>query len=200
MMAGSLALLASGKVATVPGAPTIGTATAGNLSASVTFSPPSSDGGSAITSYRATASPGGLSNTGSWSPIVVAGLTQGISYTFTVTATNAVGTGPASAPSNPVTAVTVPGAPTIGTLTSTGGGTLSITFTAPADDGGSAITNYRAQFEDETAQIDSGSVFGASSPIVISGRIVGRSYAVSVAAINAVGEGPGVGAPNIVVA
>lgn len=199
-MAGALTLFASGKVATVPGAPTIGTATAGNLSASVAFSAPSSDGGSSVTSYSATSSPGGLSNTGSSSPMVIAGLTQGTSYTFVVTATNVIGTGPASAPSNSITAVAVPSAPIIGTLTSTGGGSLSITFAAPANDGGSAIANYRVRFEDDTAQIDSGSVFGASSPIAITGRVVGRSYFVQVYAINALGEGPGSAASNAVVA
>lgn len=87
---------------TVPGAPTIGTATAGNATASVTFTAPSSDGGSAITGYTVTSSPGSLTGTGASSPITVSGLTNGTSYTFTVRATNAIGTGPASAASNSV--------------------------------------------------------------------------------------------------
>jgi hypothetical protein len=45
---------------TIPGAPTIGTATAGNASASVTFTAPSNIGSSAITSYTVTSSPGGF--------------------------------------------------------------------------------------------------------------------------------------------
>jgi len=90
--------------ATVPGAPTIGTATqASSTSVSVTFTAPASDGGSAITSYTATSSPGGLTATGAGSPLVVTGLTTGVAYTFTVTATNAIGTGAASAASNSVT-------------------------------------------------------------------------------------------------
>ncbi len=80
----------------VPGAPTIGQATAGVASASVTFTPPVSDGGAPITSYTVTASPGGITADGASSPINVPGLTNGVAYTFTVTAINPAGTGPAS--------------------------------------------------------------------------------------------------------
>lgn len=89
-----------------PGAPTIGTATATGASGavSVTFTAPSNLGIPAvITGYTVTSSPGGLTATGSSSPITVSGLTDGTAYTFTVTATNASGTGPASAASNSAT-------------------------------------------------------------------------------------------------
>ncbi|WP_233840197.1 autotransporter domain-containing protein [Dyella sp. 2HG41-7] len=88
---------------TVPGAPTIGTATAGNAQASVTFTAPSNNGGAAITGYTATSSPGGLTGSCATSPCTVTGLTNGTAYTFTVTATNSVGTSTASAASNSVT-------------------------------------------------------------------------------------------------
>jgi hypothetical protein len=88
---------------TVPGAPTIGTATAGNAQASVAFTAPAVTGGPAITSYTATSSPGGITGSAASSPITVSGLTNGTAYTFTVTATNSIGTGPASAASNSVT-------------------------------------------------------------------------------------------------
>jgi chitinase len=84
-----------------PTAPLNVTAVGGDKQATVSFSSPLSDGGSAVT-YTVTASPGGASASGSASPIVVTGLTNGVTYTFTVTATNAIGTGPPSAPSNPV--------------------------------------------------------------------------------------------------
>jgi len=87
----------------VPNAPTIGTATAGAGSASVTFTAPANVGGGAITSYTVISSPGAITGTGASSPITVSGLTNGTAYTFTVVATNAYGSGPASAASNSVT-------------------------------------------------------------------------------------------------
>jgi hypothetical protein len=89
--------------AVVPGAPAIGTATAGDASATVSFSAPGSNGGSAITGYTLTASPGGATVTGTSSPLTMTGLTNGTAYTFTVTATNSAGTSSASAASNSVT-------------------------------------------------------------------------------------------------
>jgi hypothetical protein len=97
-----------------PGQPGIGAVSAtGPTTATVTFTAPSSDGGSPITTYTATSSPAGgtgtLSQAGSGT-LTVTGLTLGTSYTFTVTATNAKGTSPVSAASVPVTLVAVSGA------------------------------------------------------------------------------------------
>jgi len=87
----------------VPGAPTGVSAVAGNAQAIVTFSAPSNNGGSSITGYTVTSSPGGLKGAGSVSPITINGLTNGTAYTFTVTAINVIGTGPVSSASNSVT-------------------------------------------------------------------------------------------------
>lgn len=131
--------------AIVPGAPTIGTATAGDTQATVAFTAPASAGGAAITGYTVTSAPPGGTGTGPGSPITVTGLTNGVAYTFTVTATNTAGTGPASAASNAVTpkaAQTItfanPGAQNFGTnpnLSILGGGAsatsgLTVTFTS----------------------------------------------------------------------
>jgi hypothetical protein len=91
-----------------PGAPTIGTATAGlSLCASVAFTAPACTGRypSGVTSYTVTSTPGCLTGTGAASPVTVSGLTNGTSYTFKVKATGANGTGPCSAASNSITAV-----------------------------------------------------------------------------------------------
>lgn len=108
--------------ARVPGAPTGVTATAGNAQASVAFTAPADPGTSAITSYTVTSSPGGFSASGSASPIVVTGLTNGTAYTFTVTATNGVGTGPASTASNSVTPSAAVKTTTVEYLVVAGGG------------------------------------------------------------------------------
>jgi len=88
----------------VPGAPTIGTATAGNAQASVKFTAPGDNGGSPVTAYTATcvSSNSGATGTGSGpgSPVVVSGLTNGKTYACSVTATNVNGTGAASNPSS----------------------------------------------------------------------------------------------------
>lgn len=102
---------------TAPGAPVIGTATAAPGQATVAFSAPAQDGNSPILDYTVTSSPGGITATGSGSPLVVTGLTDGTSYTFTVTARNAIGTSQPSGASNAAT-------PQQG---------QSITFNAPGD-------------------------------------------------------------------
>ncbi|GAG90613.1 unnamed protein product, partial [marine sediment metagenome] len=75
----------------VPGAPTGISAAGGNAVATVSFSAPDDDGGSTVTSYTATSSPGGISVSRASSPITVPGLTNSTAYTFTVHATNIKG-------------------------------------------------------------------------------------------------------------
>lgn len=90
-----------------PGAPLIGTAQAGNTQATVTFSAPADDGGSAILGYTATSAPQGLTASCSapCSELTISGLDNGTAYSFTVVATNAVGPGAPSGASNSVTPV-----------------------------------------------------------------------------------------------
>ncbi len=129
------------KSAGIPGAPTIGTVTPENAEAKVSFTPPASDGGSAITRYTVTSPEDSSINvTGKSSPITVKGLTNGTSYTFIVAAANKFGEGPASNSSNQVTPATKPGVPVIGTVTA-GSGEATVTF-SEGSDGGSPITGY----------------------------------------------------------
>ncbi len=125
----------------LPGTPTIGTATAGDTQASVAFTAPTNTGGTTITGYTVTVSPPHVSPVnGANSPIVVTGLTNGQAYTFTVTATNPAGTGPASVASNSITPAAIqtitfsnPGAQNFGTsptLSASSDSGLIVSFTS----------------------------------------------------------------------
>ncbi len=96
-----------GAVGTPPGPPTIGSATAGDNQIRVAFAPPSNDGGSPVTFYTVACVPvaGGASvtATGAASPITVFGLTNGVTYSCTVSANNTFGAGALSAASNQAT-------------------------------------------------------------------------------------------------
>ncbi len=92
----------SAQAGTAPAAPAAPTAVAGDARAIVTWTAPA-DGGQPITGYTITGTPGGSAvAAGGATTAVVYGLANGTSYTFTVKAKNAVGTGPASPPSNAV--------------------------------------------------------------------------------------------------
>ena len=133
--------------ASVPGAPTSVAAVRGPGEAVVSFTAPVSDGGSAITSYTVTSSPGSVTATGSTSPITVTGLTNGTSYTFTVAATNAVGTGSASSASSAITpiAASLAGVNFGGT-----GGALEVRATAVDAAGNSYLAGV---FSDQTTLV-----------------------------------------------
>lgn len=171
--------------ATVPGAPTIGKVTPGVLQASVAFTAPTSNGGSAVTGYTVTSDPGGITSTGTASPIIVKGLSYNVPYTFTVTAKNAVGTGPASGISLSATPTAgVPGAPTAVTA-ARGNEKATVSFTPPASDGGTAITSYTV-----TSSVGGKTATGPGSPIEVGGLTNGTAYAFNVKATNAIGTGP----------
>lgn len=85
-----------------PSAPTEVTASAGDSSAVISWLAPA-DNGSAITSYVVTSSPGGLVCNSTTTVCTLSGLTNGVSYTFSVVAKNAVGSSIASAASNAIT-------------------------------------------------------------------------------------------------
>ncbi|WP_131012344.1 S-layer homology domain-containing protein [Paenibacillus thalictri] len=169
------------RLGTKPDAPTGISVTAGNGQATVSFTPPANNGGTAITSYAVTSSPGGITTTGSGSPITVSGLENGTAYTFTVTATNAAGTSAASDASAAVTPVGQPGAP-VGVSVVAGIGQATVSFTPPTNNGGLAITSYTV-----TSNPGGFTATGSGSPITVSGLANGTAYTFTVTATNAEG-------------
>ena len=123
--------------------------------------------------------------TGTSSPLTVTGLTNGNTYSCSVTATNSAGT---SAASSAVTAIpnppTAPAAPTI-TRTDFGDGEIYL-FVTVSDNGGSAVTGYTATCTDGTNSFTGTST---DSPITISGLTNETAYTCTVTATNAIGTG-----------
>ncbi|MEI7630122.1 MAG: fibronectin type III domain-containing protein [Actinomycetes bacterium] len=159
----------------------------------------SSGQGSAITGYsiRASVDAGatwgvGPANTGSTAMSgTVTGLTNGRSYVFQVAAINANGTGTWSATSNAATPTGPPDAVTWGTATA-GASQVQLTWAAPANNGGSALTAYSIQ-----SSTNGGSTWSAPVPntgntstsATITGLSNGTAYVFRVAALSALGTG-----------
>ncbi|TLZ66884.1 MAG: hypothetical protein E6K12_05390 [Methanobacteriota archaeon] len=181
---------------TTPGAPQGLSATAGDATVSLSWSPPSSDGGSAITNYkiyRGTSSNGEglLTTVGNVLSYSDTSVSNGVTYYYEVSAVNSVGEGPRSneASATPSAPPATPGAPQ--GLTATGGDTtVALAWSAPSSDGGSPVTNYKVyrglSSGGETLIDTVGNVLSYSD----TGRTNGVTYYYEVSAVNSVGEGP----------
>jgi len=190
-------------VIAAPNAPTIGTATASPGAATVTWTAPVANGGLARTSYEVVVSTGGsavLTVTGV-SPTAtsrtVTGLTNGTTYTLQVRAVNFFGPGPLSAASNPVTPVALPGAPT-GVIANRGANSASLSWTAPASNGGSPITGYQIQVRVGTTLVRTDAITGTATSTVVTGLFNGTAYNFRVRAVTAFGVGAASASSNTV--
>ncbi|HEY2479044.1 MAG TPA: DUF4082 domain-containing protein [Solirubrobacterales bacterium] len=182
--------------ATPPSAPTGVSATAGAVSASVSWTAPSENGRAAITGYKVTPYLAGSAQTpvnveGGATSTTVNGLTAGSSYTFTVIAVNPVGPSPESSPSNAVTPVplSAPSAPTGVNATAKSSG-VGLNWTAPSNNGGKPITGYKITPYLEGAAQTPTTTNSVATSGTVSGLTNNRSYTFKVAAINEIGTGP----------
>ena len=179
----------------VPGPPTsvtIGlTQASGSTVAEVSFNEPADDGGSILVGYRAicTSTNGGVagSATALVSPATVTGLTTGKSYTCTVAAQNDAGYGAESVASSSFVSSAPPGQPTslvlVGSST-----TVTLSFVAPASNGGLNITLYRGTCLSSNGG-DTMTGTSATSPVVVQNLTAGKTYTCSVAAQTGAGFG-----------
>jgi Fibronectin type III domain len=124
------------------------------------------------------------------------GLTNGTTYYFTADAVNDAdlhSAHSAEASATPTPPVTVPGAPA--GLTATGGdGQVSLTWKAPASDGGARITGYHVY--QETTQAITGKPVASpgGTSVTVKNLANGTTYYFKVTAVNKAGEGPASGA------
>ncbi len=181
--------------ATAPSAPRDLTAAAGAGQVVLSWSAPSSNGGSAITAYKVYRGtvPGAevlLATVGNVLTYTDNGVSPGIRYYYTVSAVSSIGEGAMSneASAVPSAPATVPAAPS-GLKAVGGDGQVMLTWSAPGSDGGSPITGYR---------IYRGSTAGGETLIATVGNVLsytdhglvnGAKYYYRVSAVNSVGEG-----------
>jgi hypothetical protein len=143
---------------------------------------PDFNGGANISFYTATAQPGDQTCISSTTSCVIKGLTRGLDYTFTVTATNVAGTSSDSEVTEPIVFGDVPSKPN-SVFAIAGAGSATVSWSAPADDGGSEIVYYVAE---STPGGFMCVVDGLSC--VITGLTNGTKYTFTVRAGNGFGE------------
>lgn len=164
------------------------TVTPGDSEVTVRWQRPAVDPGFDVTQYTVTAQPGDHVVTADGGSIetTITGLTNGTAYTVTVVATNAAGDSPPSPPSSQVVPRTTPTAPLDVTATP-GNGQLSVSWSAPASDGGAAVTGYvvTTQPGDHVTTV-AGDVTHATIPNLDNGT----AYTVTVTATNPAGDSP----------
>ena len=184
---------------TAPGAPSPPTsltaAADGPTEIDLSWTAPTSDGGSGITGYKIEVSDDGGTN---YSDLVPDTGTTDITYSHTglasnttrhyrVSAINAIGTGPASNVATVTTSAGPPRKPT-GLMVTEGHRAVKLDWTAPADDGGSPITGY--EYTPEAVLLTPVVATGNTSPTHIVDNLADNNYLFVVRAVNAIGPGP----------
>ncbi|MGH9171821.1 MAG: fibronectin type III domain-containing protein [Acidimicrobiales bacterium] len=170
-----------------PGAPLVTSPSAANSEVSLKWAAPA-DGNSAITSYVVAAEPasGTKAVVQSLAPAdsaaTVTGLRNGTTYDVTVTANNAAGAGASSTPVS-LTPTGPPAAPT-GVVAKSGNASASVTWKAPASDGGSPITSVDVIPYTGSTPLKARPVPRTATSAKISGLENGEAYTFVVSATN----------------
>ncbi len=184
---------------TAPQPPTGLTATAASPSQiNLSWTAPSSNGGSAITGYKIERS---TDSGTTWSTIVAnsaststtysdTGLAASTAYTYRVSAINSVGTSSPSNTASATTALQPPQPPTGLTATATSSSQINLSWTAPSSNGGSAITGYKIERSTNAGSTWSTIVANSASTSTAysdTGLAASTAYTYRVSAINSVG-------------
>ena len=186
--------------ATAPGAPTLTSANGGDGSVTLQWTAPASDGGSTITGYNVYRGESSgvetlLTKVGNVTSYVDGAVTNGTTYWYQVSAVNTAGEGPRSnelaATPQATSGTTVPGAPTGLTAAPANGRGVQLNWSAPASDGGSAVTGYRiyrSASPDVTPQPGTLVATVGNLSYKDTATVRGAVYYYVVTAVNAVGE------------
>ncbi len=169
---------------TPPSAPTNVQATGGNSQATVTWAPPTDNGGSAVSSYTVSA-PGAGTQTVTGTSATFTGLTNCTTYTFSVYATNAAGSGPSASAS--ATPGTVPTAPN-NVQAAPSKGSAELTWAAPS--GGCPATGYVITPYIKGSAQTATQIGSSATSYTVTGLTDGTPYQFAVAGKNGVGTGP----------
>ena len=193
---------------TVPGAPTGLTATSGNGIATLSWSPPSSDGGSPVQGYfiegGTSPSAADITDLVVSRTATIGGLTNGTTYYFRVDAQNPDGDGaPATVQVTPQGlgsapgSGAVPGSPT-GLKTSSGDGFIALSWSPPTSTGGSPITGYHVYLGYSPSFVGAREFTTSGPSFRLTDAENGSQYYIKVTALNAAGEGPGTPVTSVI--
>ena len=183
-----------------PSAPQVPTIIAKSLgTASLRLTPPEDDGGAAIKSYIVTAYPGEMTfmvKPDNAKNVKITGLTPGLTYTFTVTATNSQGVSDSSRHTPHMMAPNVPSSPKISSIFLTGRNSARITYSQPESDGASEITDYTAVLVPGNIPIASRQI--STGILEVWGLPYSTTHTISLIAHNSFGPSPAsAGSPSI---
>ena len=175
-----------GAAPTAPSAPQNFTVTPGDAKVTLSWTAPTSNGGSAVTKYEVSKDNGAnWSDVGLNTSYTFTGLTNGTEYTFKVRAVNSAGNGAeASVSATPVAAASVPSAPQNFTATP-GDAQVRLSWSAPLNDGGSSILRYEVSSDNGSTWVTA----STSTSHTFTGLTNGTEYTFKVRAVNSAGDG-----------